>query len=92
MKYAIVGSRTIDDYSWVRQELDKFFSNQSGEIKIVSGDAKGVDKLAEKFAAEFSIPIEVYLPKYRDSNDRGAPHIRNQQIVDNSDFFIKKRE
>ena len=79
MKVAIVGSRCISNI-----DISQYLSDCD---EIVSGGAKGVDTLAEKYAIEQKIPYKVFLPQY-ELYGRGAPIVRNQEIVDYSDKVI----
>lgn len=47
----VVGSRSIDDYEFVKTKLDHLLSNHKN-IAIVSGGARGVDACAKKYAME----------------------------------------
>jgi len=53
----------------------------------VSGGARGVDTLAEKYADKNDIPKLIFLPDYA-KYGKIAPLIRNKKIVDNSDIII----
>ncbi len=79
--YGVIGSRTFNDYELVKEELDKH------EIsKIVSGGVKGADSLAEKYAYENNLPVEIFKPDW--SLGRHAGFIRNKTIVEHSDTLI----
>lgn len=52
--FGVIGSRTFTDYDLVKKELDNYVIS-----KIVSGGAKGADRLAEKYAHENNIPVEI---------------------------------
>lgn len=80
MKIAIIGSRGlhVDD-------LENYLPD--GLTEIVSGGAKGIDRDAERYAQNNHIKITVFLPEY-DRYGRGAPIIRNKQIVDYADEVI----
>lgn len=81
MKCAVIGSRGFNDYELLKRELS------AGDISvIVSGGAKGADKLAEKFAKEFNISTEVYLPDW--SLGRHAGFLRNTQIIEAADVVV----
>ena len=80
MKVAVIGSRNICNV-----ELEKYIPAEACEI--VSGGAKGVDKLAEDYAKAHGIPFTVFLPEYNRFG-RGAPLKRNEQIVDYADTVI----
>ena len=63
-------------------------------MTLVSGGARGVDKMAERAASEFGVPIEVYPANWKRHGKR-AGFLRNQTIVDRADellaFFGKAR-
>ena len=79
--FAIVGSRNFNDYELLKSELKKV-----GIKKIVTGGAKGADSLAEKYAHEYNIPLEIYKPDCK--LGRHAGFLRNKLIVDNSQSVI----
>ena len=80
MKIAIIGSRKINDI-----DLEKLVPKEATEI--ISGGAGGVDTLAERYAAEYRLPLTVYRPDYRQFK-KGAPLKRNLQIVDEADGVV----
>lgn len=79
--YGVIGSRSFNDYDLLKSELDKYKIT-----KIVSGGAKGADSLAEKYALENNIPVEIHKPDW--SLGRGAGIIRNKTIVEHSDVLV----
>jgi hypothetical protein len=85
MIVAIVGSRNFNDYLLLQQVLDDFcLKNQvSG---FVSGGARGADKLAERYAMERKLPIEVLIPDWK--TGRSAGLARNTDIVAKADAVI----
>ena len=48
---------------------------------IISGHARGADQLAEKYANEKNIPLEIY-PAQWDVHGKSAGVIRNQEMLD----------
>ena len=81
MTIAIVGSRglTVSDFTPYLPE---------GQIeKIVSGGAKGIDSDAAAFARAGGIALEEIKPNY-ERYGRGAPIVRNKQIVDAADLTL----
>ena len=80
MKVAIIGSRGITDL-----DISKYMPE--GIDLIISGGARGVDTLAEKYADEHGIPKLIIRPDY-DLYGRRAPLVRNKIIVDNADLVI----
>jgi len=88
--YGVIGSRTWDNEAVVFSILDGGYAK--GKIaKIVSGGAKGADTIAEKWAKTRKIPCEVFHIRAEDvktKGQRGAPHVRNQRIVDACDILL----
>lgn len=84
MDVAIVGGRDFDDYeqfkSCVNGEKIKFKS-------IISGGARGVDTLAERYAKEIGVPLKIYWPDWTKHGKAAGP-IRNRQIIESSDCVI----
>ena len=60
MRVAVVGSRGFNDYLLLKETLLNHFIT-----RIVSGGAKGADKLAEKFAEEHGIPLDIHKPDWK---------------------------
>lgn len=86
VRVGISGSRTIKDKEFVFQQLDWYLSNLKRDYEVIL--VHGVDKLCEKWAQEKKIKTEIYLPEYDKYPPKQAPILRNQTIVDNSDYFI----
>ena len=80
MKVAIVGSRDLTDIP-----LERYMPNDAEEI--VSGGAMGVDRCAAEYAKSKGLRLTEFLPQYQ-RYKRGAPIIRNKQIVDYSDKIL----
>lgn len=88
MKIAIVGSRSFKDYELLKNEVEKFITENSlEEVTIVSGGAVGADTLAEQFAAEMGYKTVIFLPEYK-KYGRGACHVRNTDIVETSEVVF----
>ena len=81
---AIVGSRNFYRYDLFTRAVLKVLTEWNLQIKdicIISGGAIGADSLAEKFALDYDIPIQVYKPEYN-LYGKYAPLRRNTTIVD----------
>ena len=88
MKLAIIGSRGFHDYELLKTEILIFsFENSIDITEIVSGGAKGADKMAEIFAAENKLPTTIFLPDW-DKHKKSAGFIRNKLIIDTADAVI----
>jgi hypothetical protein len=84
LRLAVVGSRSCEDYELVSGFLGHFINQKP---IIVSGGAKGVDSLAERFADENELKKKIYKADWS-KYGRAAGPIRNQQIVDNANAMI----
>ena len=79
MRVAVVGSRSLN------VDISKYIPD--GTTEIISGGAKGIDTLAEKYADEHNIPKLIIKPEY-EKYGIAAPLKRNEIIVDISDMVI----
>lgn len=90
---AIVGYRNFYDYEKFSEVVSGYIQmlrTQHGNIhisKIVSGGCRGTDEMAERYAREHNITLEVHHADW-DKHGRAAGPIRNKKIVDNSDIVI----
>lgn len=82
MKTAVVGSRSIHSYDIVNSILKQYSISS-----IVSGGAKGIDRLAERYALENNISTTIFKPDYK-QHGRGAAFVRNKQIVLESEIVV----
>ena len=80
MKALIVGSRSITEF-----DLSKIMTPDME--MIISGGAKGVDALAERYADEHKLSKLIMRPRY-DRYGRAAPLKRNEQMVDMADVVL----
>lgn len=85
----IAGGRDFNDYQLLKQKCDSFLANKSKECQviIVSGTARGADRLGERYANERGYQIERYPADWdRDGNSAGP--IRNAKMAENADALI----
>jgi len=84
---AIIGSRNFNNYTYAKKEILNIIKNNKIPItKIISGGASGADKIAEIFASNFNIPIEVIVPNWDKGKQAGV--VRNTDIINKSDYVI----
>ena len=83
MKIAVIGSRDFTNYQLLKKHLNNYQSIDT----IISGGAKGADKLAEKYAEEFNITMEIHPPDWKTYGKSAGP-IRNKIIVENGDLVL----
>ena len=89
VKVGIIGSRSITSSEYVFSVLDFYLSRllEENEVVIVSGGAVGIDSLGAQWAELRKLKTEIYLPDYKQYG-KSATFLRNQQIIDNSDYLI----
>ena len=86
MKVIIAGGRDFKDYDLLCQKVDKILSRQT-EIEIVSGAAKGADKLGERYAEERGYPIKRF-PADWGTFGNAAGYRRNVEMAEYADALI----
>ena len=86
MKVIIAGSRSFDDYNFLRAKCDKALSSQT-EVEIISGTANGADRLGEKYADEKGYAIKRF-PADWDKYGKKSGYIRNEEMAKYSDALI----
>lgn len=84
MKTIIAGGRDIHDYQLV---LDAVKESQIHISTVVSGGAKGVDSLGERYANEMNLQLNVFIPDW-DTHGRAAGPIRNRKMAENAEALI----
>ncbi len=84
MKLIIAGSRTITDYSLLKTALD---NNGLPITTIISGGARGVDQLGERYAKENGIDL-IIMPANWDLHGRSAGYKRNVAMAQIADGLL----
>ncbi len=85
MNVAIIGSRTFTDYNYLESKL---YPVKDRITCIISGGAKGADKLSEMFANKYNIPIRIFKPDYDKYPPKIAPIMRNTTIIEKCNIVI----
>lgn len=83
MRVIIAGSRTIHNYQYVEEAVKESNFNIT---EVVSGGARGVDKLGEHFARVHGLPCKQFIPDW--SVGPSAGPIRNEQMAKYADALI----
>lgn len=82
VRVIIAGGRDFTDYNLLKEKVDYYLQNAINndyKIIIVSGTAKGADKLGEKYAKEKGYEI-AYFPANWDKYKKRAGYLRNQEM------------
>ena len=85
-RVVVAGSRNFGDYHRLSAELDKFLAGKKN-ITIVSGTARGADRMGEQYAAEHGYKVEQF-PAEWGVYHKGAGPIRNMQMVKTADAVV----
>jgi hypothetical protein len=84
MKVIIAGSRTITGYEYVKGLIEQCDIDIT---EVVSGGAKGVDKLGERWARENNKELSVF-PADWERYKKAAGAIRNRQMAEYAEALI----
>jgi len=84
MKTIIAGSRNIEEYQAI---LDAVEASGFEITEVVSGGAKGVDSLGERYGLEKGIPVKVF-PADWESYGRKAGIMRNKEMAAYAEALI----
>lgn len=82
MKVAVIGSRSFDNY----EEVCRILS----QIKItllISGGARGADRLGERYAKENNIETKIFLPDWN-KHGKIAGFLRNTDIINECELVV----
>lgn len=85
----IAGSRNFQDYDLLREKCDNILFSKciDHSIVIVSGTARGADRLGERYASERGYCLRRF-PAEWDKYGKAAGHIRNARMAANADALI----
>lgn len=83
IRVLIAGSRDFNDFELLDKAV-KHYLKQYGlhrqDIEVVSGGARGADKLGEQFANKYSIKLTIF-PADWNTYGKSAGYIRNEQMI-----------
>lgn len=85
MNVLVAGSREYHDWEKLCNVLDRY-RVETVINRIISGGARGADRLGERYARKYNIPLLIIKPEWQ--RGRGAGLMRNQELVDAADHVI----
>lgn len=85
MKAIIAGSREIEDYDYIVMAVEMAGLDIT---EVVSGGARGVDRLGELWAEEHKVPCKQFLPDWNGPLGKGAGFARNIEMAEYGDALI----
>jgi len=86
MKVIIAGSRSFDSYEFLRQSCDSILHCYDS-VEVVSGTAKGADKLGEYYAESREFAIKRF-PANWNLRGKSAGYLRNTEMANYADMLI----
>lgn len=87
MRLGVVGSRSFKDVDLFNDVMAKITEDYRDDLVIVSGGAKGADKLAREWAVYNDVECIEYLAQW-DEYGLAAGYRRNTTIVNDSDQIL----
>lgn len=88
----VAGSRSVTDYRYVQHAMYVMLEHyrQGPFVQIVSGAARGVDRLGERWARENNLPVKTFAvsPLEWQAAPRTAGHIRNGRMAEYATHLV----
>ncbi len=81
----VFGSRNFDDIDFLTRKLDELYKDK--DIIVISGNARGADRLGERWAMLRGKQIEMFLPDWKKFG-KAAGVLRNSDMVSECDEGI----
>lgn len=85
-KVVVAGSRDFSDYALLSKTMDRFLAGKRN-VTVVSGTARGADRLGERYASERGCKLE-RIPAQWGVYHKGAGPIRNRKMVAGADAVV----
>jgi hypothetical protein len=88
-KLIIAGSRSFEDYALLKRETKKFLKSltKNKDIQIISGTARGADRLGERFASDSKYSL-LRMPAQWARYGKAAGYQRNGEMAEIADACI----
>lgn len=83
----IAGSRDFVEYAYLCESLHSLISAGVSITEVVSGTARGADRLGERWARENLIPISRF-PAQWDTLGKSAGYVRNKEMAAYADIAV----
>ena len=94
MKLIIAGGRDFEDKVLATMEFNKFCAELNADLskanpvtEIVSGGARGADRVGEYVALLHRIPVKKFIPDW-DGLGKKAGHVRNAEMGEYADALL----
>lgn len=86
LRIIVAGSRSFNDFTMMNETLNDIIENYTTNcdtiksIRIISGNAKGADRLGEEYARLHGYELSIFPAKW-DELGKNAGYIRNEQMA-----------
>ena len=89
LKVIIAGGRDFTDTQYAADSLVKLVEDNKlpDTFTVISGNARGADKVGEYLAKLWDLPLEIY-PADWNQHGKSAGYIRNKQMADVADALV----
>ena len=89
VKIIIAGSRSFENYPLLENTLDEFIAGLEPKksVEIVSGGARGADRLGEKYARSRGYALKIF-PANWDFYGKRAGYLRNVEMAEYADCLV----
>ncbi len=88
MKIVVAGGRNFNDYDVAKEFILRCLEElDTRDITVISGGCSGADKLGERFANEYGLPIERFDADWK-TYGRAAGPMRNKKMAEACDMAI----
>jgi hypothetical protein len=87
MKLIIAGGRDFKNFSKLIEQVDAFRIGSPTLPEVISGGARGADKLGEKYAKERGFPIKEFIPDW-ETFGKSAGIRRNVEMANYATHLI----
>ena len=89
LKVIIAGGRDFTDHTRAATEIHNLVEAHKlpDTFTVISGNARGADKVGEYLAELWDLPLEIY-PADWNQHGKSAGYIRNKQMADIADVLV----
>jgi YspA, cpYpsA-related SLOG family len=87
-KVIVAGGRDFNDYELLKRKMLYYLNNfDLSEVEIVSGTARGADRLGERFACEFGCKLKQFPANWK-TYGKQAGYLRNMEMAKYADACV----
>lgn len=86
-KVIIAGSRNFNNYEILKNKVNTIIANILPDVTIISGGARGTDRLGERYAIEHKLIFIQYIPNW-DLYGKWAGFVRNESMAKEATHLI----